>query len=101
MLLPILLALASAQSVDKPVVVRCQFKGMPPMSLTFYGGREGSLKVGKSKPVPLYVGSSLSTATYGAQELTFSLRLPASVTVSADGNDTKTYGGVCESSLPL
>ena len=71
------------------------------MVLTFPGGNRGTLKVGNSKPVPLYVGSSVSTATYGAQELTFSLRLPASVTVSAPGNDTKTYGGVCESSLPL
>lgn len=100
MLLPILLLLASSQTSDKPVVVRCQFKDMPPMALTFHAGSEGSLTVGKSKPVPLHVGSSLSTATYGAQELTFSLRLPASVTVSAPGNDTKTYGGRCISAQP-
>lgn len=84
----------------QPVVVRCRFDKMPPMALTFFGGRKGTLRVGKTKPVPLNVGSSLSTATYGAQELTFSLRLPASVTVSAPGNDTKTYSGICDSTLP-
>lgn len=95
------IAAAALAGSSAPVIVRCKLDGMPPMVLTFREGRNSTLRVGKAKPVPLLVGSSLSTATFGAQELTFSLRLPASVTVSAPGNDAKTYGGACESNLPM
>ena len=100
MFMMLLVALSAWPQDSAATVVRCRFTNMPPMVLTFYGGMRGTLKVGKSAPVPLAVGSSLSTASYGAQELTFSLRLPASVTVSAPGNDTLTYNGQCVSGPP-
>lgn len=91
-----------APSAAAPTVVNCIFEKMPPMVLTFRGGMgatDNTLKIGRSKPVRLSVGSSLMIATYGAQELTFSLRLPASVTVKAPGQNTTTYHGECVSSL--
>lgn len=97
------ISVAATPAFANDVVVRCKFEKLPPMVL-IYRDRENprgnTLKIGAEPPVPLSVGSSLSTAEYGAQEMTFSLRLPASVTISAPGNDTKTYGGVCKSSLP-
>ena len=68
----------------------------------FDGGlhKDSTVQIGTDKPVIAYVGSNLVTASYGAQELTFSLRLPASVTISAPGQDTKTYNGRCKSTLP-
>ncbi|RWB93111.1 MAG: hypothetical protein EOQ56_35485 [Mesorhizobium sp.] len=86
----------------EPTIVSCQFEKMPPMILTFRGGMgasDNTLQVGQTKPVPLSVGSSLMSAAYGAQEFTFSLRLPASVSVSAPGQDTQTFHGECISSL--
>jgi hypothetical protein len=86
----------SAQSAATVIV--CKFENMPTMRLTIRGGMgasDNTLKVGKSKPVKLNVGSSLMIANVGAQELVFSLRLPQSVTVSAPGNNSLTYFGEC------
>lgn len=87
---------------SEPVVVSCNFERMPPMLLTFRGGMgadDNTLQIGQTPPVPLSVGSSMMLASYGAQEFSFSLRLPASVSVSAPGQDTKTFYGECISSL--
>lgn len=89
-------------AADEPTIVSCNFEKMPPMILTFRGGMgadDNTLQVGQTKPVPMNVGSSLMSAAYGAQEFTFSLRLPANVSVSAPGQDTRTFYGECISSL--
>lgn len=91
-----------ATHADEPVVVTCNFEKMPPMLLTFRGGMgadDNTLQIGQTKPVPLSVGSNLMTASYGAQEMVFSLRLPANVSVSANGQNTQTFYGECISSL--
>jgi len=88
--------LSSAALADEPVVVSCNFEKMPPMILTFRGGMgasDNTLQVGQTKAVLLSVGSSLMSANYGAQIFTFSLRLPANVSVSAPGQDTQTLYG--------
>lgn len=93
---------SSAALADEPVIVSCNFEKMPPMILTFRGGMgasDNTLQVGQTNPVPLSVGSSLMSADYGAQSFTFSLRLPANVSVSAPGQDTLTFYGECISSL--
>lgn len=99
----IALAMTTTTSVAaEPTVVSCRFEKMPPMILTFRGGMgadDNTLQVGQTPAVPLNVGSSMMLATYGAQEFSFSLRLPASVSVSAPGSDTATYSGECISSL--
>lgn len=94
--------MVTSATADEHVVVSCQFDKMPPMILIFRGGMGGednSLQVGQTKPVPLSVGSSLMSAEYGAQSFVFSLRLPASVSVNAPGQDTQTFFGECISTL--
>jgi hypothetical protein len=94
--------LAASQSVaaePPPVVVRCKFEKLPPIKLVFPSQGGGTMQVGTAKPVKAFVGSNLVTAEYGAQEMTFSLRLPSSVTISAPGQNAKTYNGRCTSSL--
>lgn len=89
-------------AASEPTVVSCKFERLPPMLLTFRGGmgaKDNTLQVGQNRPVPLSVGSSLMVAEIGIQELTFSLRMPASVSIAAPGNDTITYYGDCISSL--
>lgn len=99
----IAIALLASSSGTPPritSVVACKFRSLPPMRLVFRGSSEdhaSTVQIGREKPVPLAEGSGMSTAEYGLQELTFSLRLPASVTISAPGNDTLTYGGECHS----
>lgn len=71
-----------ASAASEPTVVSCKFEHLPPMLLTFRGGmgaNDNTLQVGQAPPVALSVGSSLMVAEIGAQELTFSLRMPASV----------------------
>lgn len=99
MLIPIILAAALASDAT---VLRCKFEKMPAMVLTFsgVGNSDSSLRIGARGPFPMVVGSTLSTATVGAPEFTFSLRYPMSVTVSAPGNDTITYGGDCSAPKP-
>jgi hypothetical protein len=87
---------ASAQS---DVIVRCQFQHLPPVVFRF-SDKSNTAQIGKDKPVKALVGSNLTTVEYGAQELTFSLRLPSSVTISAPGQNTRTYFGTCKSTLP-
>lgn len=85
--------LASAASVTA-----CKFDRLPLMLLVTRGGMgasDNTLQIGNEKPVPLYVGSSLMNASVGAQSLTFSLRMPVNVSVSAQGADTQTYFGEC------
>jgi hypothetical protein len=85
-----------AEPLPKPLVVVCKFEHLPRMELTIGSSQKSStLQIGTENPVQLFVGSNLMTAEAGAQEFTFSLRLPASVTVSAPGNDTLTYEGEC------
>jgi hypothetical protein len=96
---PTMIATAAAA---EPVIVACKFEKLPQMILIFRGGMgaaDNTLQIGQTKPVPMSVGSSLMLAEVGAQSFTFSLRLPASVSVSAPGQDTKTYDGDCISSL--
>lgn len=91
-----------ALAAGEPTVVSCKFEHLPPMLLTFRGGmgaNDNTLQVGQNPPVPLSVGSSLMVAEIGVQELTFSLRMPTSVSIAAPGNDVITYYGDCISSL--
>jgi hypothetical protein len=86
----------------EPTIVTCKFGKLPQMILTFRGGMGASnntLQIGQSKSVPMSVGSSLMLAEVGPQSFTFSLRLPANVSISAPGQDTKTYYGDCISTL--
>ena len=97
--LAIAIAIPAPAFAAKATVVTCKFEHMPTMVMTFRGGMgasDNTVKIGKKRPVPLSVGSSMMLATVGAQELSFSLRLPASVTVSAPGNDSLTYYGECD-----
>lgn len=85
---------------EEPTVVVCSFEELPLMMLTFRGGMgksDNTLQVGDNEPVALSVGSGLMIAEYGAQEFTFSLRLPASITISnsGSGGSTATYNGTC------
>ncbi len=92
----------ASASAAEPVIVTCKFEKLPQMILTFRGGMgasDNTLQIGQSKPVPMSVGSSLTSAEYGTQSFTFSLRLPANVSVSAPGQDTLTYYGDCISTL--
>jgi hypothetical protein len=86
----------------EPTVISCQFEHLPPMLMIVRGGmgaNDNSLQIGQRPPIPLSIGSSLMLAEVGIQEFTFSLRLPASVSISAPRNDTLTYYGECISSL--
>ncbi len=97
-----ILFFAGYAKADEPTIISCKFEKLPPMILIIRGGmgaEDNTLQVGQSSPVQLHVGSSLMTADYHAQEFVFSLRLPASVTVSALGNNSITYDGECISSL--
>ncbi|MBY3323796.1 hypothetical protein HFO02_09235 [Rhizobium laguerreae] len=94
--------LAASASAAEPVIVTCEFDKLPQMILTFRGGMgasDNTLQIGQSKPVPMSVGSNLMSAEYGTQSFTFSLRLPANVSVSPPGQDTLTYYGDCISTL--
>jgi len=92
----------AANAADEPTVVACKFEHFPLMLLTFRGGMgadDNTLQIGQTDPVELSVGSNLMAATYGAQNFTFSLRMPPNVSVSAPGQDVLTYHGECVSSL--
>ncbi|AXA39401.1 hypothetical protein [Rhizobium leguminosarum] len=94
--------LAASASAAEPVIVTCKFEKLPQMILIFRGGMgasDNTLQIGQTKPVPMSVGSSLMSAEYGTQSFTFSLRLPANVSVSAPKQDTLTYYGECISTL--
>ncbi|WP_028732957.1 hypothetical protein [Rhizobium leguminosarum] len=94
--------LAASASGAEPVIVTCKFDKLPQMILTFRGGMgasDNTLQIGQTKPVPMSVGSILMSAEYGTQSFTFSLRLPANVSVSAPKQDTLTYYGDCISTL--
>ena len=93
----------SAYSATKePTVVACTFEKLPLMIITIRGGMgasDNTLQIGQTPPVQIDMGSSLMIAAYGAQTYTFSLRLPASVTVRAAGPDFRTFSGECISTL--
>lgn len=105
--IPVLLALVlisvpAHSAAKEPTVIACNFEKLPLMILTIRGGMgatDNTLQVGQTPPVQLDMGSSLMIAGYGAQTYTFSLRLPASVTVRAAGPDFQTYNGECISTL--
>lgn len=93
-----ILVAGAVRNEAPPTVIRCHFEHMPPMVMILrdgMGGSRNTLQIGKRRPIPLSVGSSLMSASYGAQDLTFSLRLPSSVSVGAVGADTATYYGDC------
>jgi hypothetical protein len=98
-----MIASCSSAFANEQVVVACKFEKLPLMLLTFNGGmgsEENTLQIGERTPVLLSVGSSLMVATVDAQEFVFSLRMPASVTVSGPGSsDNRTFDGECISSL--
>lgn len=105
-LLPIALVVLAtsdrASAAEEPTAVACQFEHMPLMLFILRGGMgadDNTVQIGQSEPLKLSVGSSLMSATQGNQDLTFSLRLPANVSVSAPGNDTMSYFGECISSF--
>lgn len=88
---------------DNLTPVACKFEHLPSMLLIFrtgMGGNDNTVQIGQHEPVPLSVGSSLMTATFQGQNFTFSLRMPANVSVSGQGSDTMTYHGDCISSPP-
>lgn len=92
---PLLLFSSPASALS---VTACKFERLPLMLIIARGGMgasDNTLQVGETPPVPLSMGSSLMLATVGVQELTFSLRMPSSVSVSAPGNDTQTFYGEC------
>ncbi|QBX36895.1 hypothetical protein E4M02_04365 [Brevundimonas sp. S30B] len=97
--LAIIAGLFLAQTPPRePTVIACKFERLPLMVMVLRGGMgadDNTLQIGQDAPVKLNVGSTLMTAERDAQEFTFSLRLPASVSVSAPGNDTQTYDGEC------
>lgn len=102
-LLAFVLISGPAHSVSKePVAVTCKFEKLPPMVMTIRGGMgaaDNTLTVGKTPPVPLEIGSGLSTASHDGRDFIFSLREPASVTVIRAGAADQTYRGTCKSSL--
>ena len=88
----------------EPVIVSCKFEKLPLMILTYRGGMgadDNTLQIGSNPPVQLSVGSGFSTASFNAQEFVFSLRLPASVSVtnSGSGGTSVSYFGECASTL--
>ncbi len=98
----VLISMPAHSAAKEPTVIACNFEKLPLMILTIRGGMgatDNTLQVGQTPPVQLDMGSSLLIATYGAQEYTFSLRLPASVTVSSAGSDSRTFSGQCVSTL--
>jgi hypothetical protein len=105
--IPTLLALVmisgpAHSATEKPTVVTCTFEKQPVMIMTIRGGMgatDNTLQVGQTPPVPLEIGSGMSTATHGKQDFIFSLRSPASVTVSRAGSADQTFSGKCISTL--
>ena len=102
-LLGFVLTIGQAHSATKePVVVTCNFEKLPLMIMTIRGGMgasDNTLQVGQTQPVPLEIGSGMSTATHGKQDFIFSLREPASVTVIRAGAADQTFSGECISTL--
>ena len=102
-LLAFVLISGPAHSATKePTVVACTFEKLPLMIMTIRGGMgasDNTLQVGQTQPVPLEIGSGMSTATHGKQDFIFSLRSPASVTVIRAGSDDQTFSGKCISTL--
>jgi len=102
-LLAFVLISGPAHSATKePTVVACTFEKLPLMIMTIRGGMgasDNTLQVGQTQPVPLEIGSGMSTATHGKQDFIFSLRPPASVTVIRAGSDDQTFSGECISTL--
>lgn len=89
-------------ATNEPAVVACSFEKLPLMIMTIRGGMgasDNTLQVGQTAPVPLEIGSGLSTASHGGQDFIFSLRPPASITVTRAGAADQTYRGTCISTL--
>ncbi len=91
-----------ASATEKPTIITCTFEKQPVMIMTIRGGMgasDNTLQIGQTSPVPLEIGSGLSTATQGGRDFIFSLRTPASVTVIHTGSADQTFRGECKSSL--
>ena len=98
----VLIAGPALAATQQPTVIACSFDKQPLMIMTIRGGMgasDNTLQVGQTPPVQLDMGSGLMIATYSAQEYTFSLRNPASVTVSGAGSAFQTFNGECISTL--
>jgi hypothetical protein len=91
------------KAADNLVPTACKFEHLPLMLIISRGGmgaKDNTLQIGSNRPVPLNIGSSLMIAEFKGQEFVFSLRMPASVSVTSHGADTITYHGECISSPP-
>lgn len=91
------------KAADKMVPVACKFEHLPLILIINRGGmgaKDNTVQIGDNKPVLLSIGSGLMIAEFKGQEFVFSLRMPASVSVSAPGTNTITYHGECISSPP-
>ena len=89
-------------ATEEPTVIACIFEKQPLMIMTIRGGMgasDNTVQIGQTPPVPLEIGSGLSTATHGTKDFIFSLRHPASVTVSGAGSSSLTFSGECISTL--
>ena len=94
--------ISAHSATEEPTVVACAFEKQPLMIMIVrsgMGASDNTLQVGQTPPVPLEIGSGLSTAAHGTQDFIFSLRSPASVTVIRAGSDDQTFSGKCISTL--
>jgi len=105
--IPVLLAIGLISgpvlaASEEPTVIACMFEKQPPMIMIIRGGMgasDNTLQVGQTPPVQLDMGSSMMIATFRAKEYSFSLREPASVTISGAGSKFQTFNGECISTL--
>lgn len=103
-LLVLSLAYSSAVFAGEPTIISCKFDKLPTMIMIIRGGmgaNNNTLQIGDHQPVELSMGSGLMMASFGMQEFVFSLRLPASVSISnaGSGGASMTYDGQCTSTL--
>jgi len=63
------------------------------------GADDNTIKIGNNAPVPISIGSGLMSAEFQGQSYTFSLRLPANVSIDSPSTGSVTYHGHCIRSL--
>ncbi len=91
------------KAADNLVPTACKFEHLPLILIISRGGmgaKDNTVQIGDNRPVPLNIGSGLMITEFKGQEFVFSLRMPASVSVSSHETDTITYHGECISSPP-
>lgn len=90
----------SAQPVK--VAIACDFEKLPLILILVKGGMgadDNTIKIGNNAPVPISIGSGLMSAEFQGQSYTFSLRLPANVSIDSPSTGSVTYHGHCIRSL--